>query len=172
MMHGRFRQDLYYRLNVISIRIPPLRERREDIRLLFHHFLRSNDAFRENDRDCLAPKYMGHLEAYDWPGNVRELQNVAESMLLAARGGRLSDMELPSGTLAAKLLHRETPVQKSMPAQEDGEGKSIWDARQAGKQQQETGNAPGSWNCCSFITEISAGSLGKWGCPAPPFTKK
>ncbi|HRW11872.1 MAG TPA: sigma 54-interacting transcriptional regulator [Syntrophomonas sp.] len=137
MMHGRFRQDLYYRLNVISIRIPPLRERREDIRLLFHHFLRSNDAFRENDRDCLAPKIMGHLEAYDWPGNVRELQNVAESMLLAARGGRLSDMELPSGTLAAKLLHRETPVQKSMPAQEDGEGKSIWDARQAGRQQQE-----------------------------------
>lgn len=84
---GRFREDLYYRLNVVSLTIPPLRERREDIPLLLHHFLEQE----ANRFGILTPRVpdeeLSHLLAYDWPGNVRELQNaVAEALALSARG--------------------------------------------------------------------------------------
>ncbi|HIQ41296.1 MAG TPA: sigma-54-dependent Fis family transcriptional regulator, partial [Pseudomonas oleovorans] len=79
---GEFRSDLYYRLNVVTLELPPLRERREDIALLFEHFLqlaalRFNRAVPELDRQTLAA-----LSAHDWPGNVRELRNVAERFAL------------------------------------------------------------------------------------------
>ncbi|MDM7951196.1 sigma 54-interacting transcriptional regulator [Hydrogenophaga sp.] len=80
---GRFRQDLYYRLNVIPIRLPSLRERREDVRALALHFVsRANQAHQRNV--YLAPDALARLEAHDWPGNIRELGNLVERLVLLA----------------------------------------------------------------------------------------
>jgi DNA-binding NtrC family response regulator len=87
--NGRFRQDLYYRLSVVMIEIPPLRERREDIPLLVERF---RDMFaREHERPVtgVTPAALNAFVAYDWPGNVRELKNVIESALLFAPGNRI-----------------------------------------------------------------------------------
>src|SRR5204863_7783001 len=70
----RFREDLFYRLNVISIRVPPLRERREDIRLLAQHFLRVYSAKNNRRLDGFTDDAVRRLEGYAWPGNVRELE--------------------------------------------------------------------------------------------------
>ena len=87
---GRFRADLYYRLNVINIFIPPLRERRKDIKLLFHHFLNEMAPKLDKNVKQIDPSLIKCLEHYDWPGNVRELQNVVERILLLAENGHLS----------------------------------------------------------------------------------
>jgi DNA-binding NtrC family response regulator len=92
---GRFRKDLYYRLNVIHLRIPPLRERQEDIPLLALHFL---DKFcLENDRPAMgiAPEAMAALKSYYWPGNVRELQNVVERAVALCQGNMVELTDLP-----------------------------------------------------------------------------
>ena len=89
MREGRFREDLYYRLNVFPIEVPPLRERREDIPLLVWHFIESppagaRPAHRRGSRSPRWPR----SQAYDWPGNVRELQNVIErAVILSSRSG-------------------------------------------------------------------------------------
>src|SRR5437868_13798261 len=75
---GRFREDLYYRLSVIPIQLPPLRERREDIPLLARHFLESFRKTMEKPIEGISPEAMRRLESYDWPGNVRELENTME----------------------------------------------------------------------------------------------
>jgi len=79
---GRFREDLYYRLNVVTIEIPPLRDRREDIPLLLHHFLLVAGARYGREVQAPAGEHLAALMAYDWPGNVRELRNLAERYLL------------------------------------------------------------------------------------------
>src|ERR1044071_6815531 len=92
---GAFREDLFYRLNVISINLPPLRDRREDILPLAQHFIRKHTA--ENARqisDKLSPEVLSLLEAYNWPGNVRELENVIERAVIIARGGELQREDL------------------------------------------------------------------------------
>ena len=79
---GRFREDLFYRLNVVQVRLPPLRERRDDISLLLAHFLaRLGPALHAETRRFDA-EALGRLCAYDWPGNVRELRNVVERVLV------------------------------------------------------------------------------------------
>jgi DNA-binding NtrC family response regulator len=92
---GRFRRDLYYRLNVLSIRLPPLRDRREDVPLLIEHFVRQ--AAEENDRPgvTVSPETMDILKGYDWPGNVRELRNLVESMVVLSPGGVIRPDDLP-----------------------------------------------------------------------------
>jgi transcriptional regulator with GAF, ATPase, and Fis domain len=75
---GKFQEDLYYRLNVIPIHIPPLRERREDIPLLVEHFVAKHASRAGKRIDGLAPGVMEQLQAADWPGNVRELENTVE----------------------------------------------------------------------------------------------
>jgi len=83
---GRFREDLYYRLNVASLRIPPLRERREDIALLFEHFAQQAAQRHGREAPALAPAELSWLLAHDWPGNVRELINAAERHALGLGG--------------------------------------------------------------------------------------
>ena len=81
---GAFRQDLYYRLSVMTIELPPLRERREEIPLLAHHFLERYTEELGRDLAGITPQAMAALEAYDWPGNVRELEHVIERAVLLA----------------------------------------------------------------------------------------
>jgi len=92
---GRFREDLYYRLNVVTLQLPPLRERREDIPLLAQHFL---DHFTEINRKAIkgfTPQAMDRLLRYDWPGNVRELMNAVERGVVLSRSERLDETDLP-----------------------------------------------------------------------------
>lgn len=92
---GFFRQDLYYRLNVISIRIAPLRERREDIGLLLKHFLIKIDRHWLEHMQRIDPRVWELLENYSWPGNVRELQNLTERIVLAHDGYQIEPANLP-----------------------------------------------------------------------------
>lgn len=86
-VRGDFREDLYYRLNVVTISIPPLRERRDDIPLLFSHFAaRAAERFRR-DVPPLSPDVRRHLASHPWPGNVRELSHYAERVVLGVEGG-------------------------------------------------------------------------------------
>jgi two-component system response regulator HydG len=98
----RFRQDLYYRLNVVRFRLPPLRERREDIPSLVEHFLEKHSR-RMNTRARVGDGVMERLDAYDFPGNVRELENMVEQSVALCTGGviRVDDI-LPRGPKAAE----------------------------------------------------------------------
>ncbi len=93
---GRFREDLYYRLNVIALRVPPLRERRDDIPLLAEHFLRLYGERNGRHFSGLARAAMEALARYDWPGNVRELENALERAVVLARGGAIEAEDLPT----------------------------------------------------------------------------
>ena len=84
---GRFRADLYYRLSVVTLPLPPLRERREDIPLLFEHFLLQAAARHQRPLPAADPARQARLLAYDWPGNVRELRNVADRCVLGIAAG-------------------------------------------------------------------------------------
>jgi len=90
---GRFREDLYYRLNVIEIRIPPLRERREDIPLLAEHFAQRISSELGKDISGISGPALKVLIAYDWPGNVRELENVIERAIVTCRNGMLDEQD-------------------------------------------------------------------------------
>jgi transcriptional regulator with PAS, ATPase and Fis domain len=100
---GNFREDLYYRLNVVPIYLPPLRDRREDIPELAQFFLKHYDA--ENDRDVqrIDPAAMAALQNYHWPGNVRELQNVIERAVVMATNEELKSNLLPPAVLGQKV---------------------------------------------------------------------
>lgn len=91
-----FREDLYYRLNVVNLRLPPLRERREDIPLLVGHFLEQLCKETGRDRLKLSPELKEYLETHDWPGNVRQLRNCLESMIVLASGDTLTEDDLPA----------------------------------------------------------------------------
>jgi DNA-binding NtrC family response regulator len=92
---GRFRSDLYYRLNVLSIYLPPLRERKEDIPILVRRFI--TELSREHDRPFkgISPEVMEILVEYGWPGNVRELRNLVESMVVLAPGREIGPADIP-----------------------------------------------------------------------------
>lgn len=92
---GKFREDLYYRLHVIKVEMPPLRERREDIPLLAHHFLDKYGAENDKENLELTAEALDLLEAYDWPGNVRELENVIERAVVLATGSRIGPELIP-----------------------------------------------------------------------------
>jgi two-component system nitrogen regulation response regulator GlnG len=93
---GRFRQDLYYRLNGVTIALPPLRDRKEDIPLLVDHFIRLANRKLDKYVTAVAPEALRVLEAHDWPGNVRELQNVARYAVIQAVGEVLTPDCLPA----------------------------------------------------------------------------
>jgi len=104
---GRFRKDLYYRLNVIALHIPPLRERPEDIPPLAEHFLRLYAQRYRRDLEEISPQVFSQLMAYGWPGNVRELENVIERAVLMARPGdrvlRQVDLASPERALEPSI---------------------------------------------------------------------
>jgi len=94
---GRFREDLYYRLNVVNIRLPALRERREDVEPLARHFLHRYVAETGKKISEISPRALSCLLAHDWPGNVRELQNAIERGVVLAKGSVLTPRDLPQG---------------------------------------------------------------------------
>ncbi len=98
---GRFRQDLYFRLNVIPIRLPPLRERVEDVPVLAGHFLEKFARVNGRRVDGVRPDAMEALQRYRWPGNVRELENLVERFVVLSRGGWLEMKDLPPAMLPA-----------------------------------------------------------------------
>jgi DNA-binding NtrC family response regulator len=98
----RFRDDLYYRLNVIELKLPPLRERREDIPLLVDAFLKKCGESRGKDVKGVGESALAMLMDYDWPGNVRELENIIERAVTLSRGERIVPEDLPSSIQGAR----------------------------------------------------------------------
>jgi two-component system, NtrC family, nitrogen regulation response regulator GlnG len=99
MKDGRFREDLYYRLNVVTVNLPPLRERRRDIPLLVEHFLAKYS--EELGERAIGPDTLDRLVGYGWPGNVRELENVVQRAMVLATTGAILPEHLPIGPVSA-----------------------------------------------------------------------
>ncbi|ATC57817.1 sigma-54-dependent transcriptional regulator [Vibrio anguillarum] len=110
---GTFRQDLYYRLNIVTLDIPPLRQRKEDIPALFHHFLLVAAARYGKAATALSQPEMQRLISHDWPGNVRELRNAAERYVLLGKLAQLGDNE-PSQKLPTHLVEQVAEFEKSV----------------------------------------------------------
>ncbi len=121
VQENKFREDLYYRLNVITLALPPLRERKDDILLLLDHFLKKFS--EENARDGLrfSPQALKILMDYDWPGNVRELENAVERAVVLASGPILGPELLPE-----QLFQNGSRDSRGFPP-EDLEGRSLFD---------------------------------------------
>jgi len=109
MKEGRFREDLYYRLNVISIFLPPLRERREDILPLARHFLKLASAKLHRPPADFHPDAEELLRAHDWPGNIRELENAIEHAVVLARTPEIRATDLPFNVQANEGNRRDEP---------------------------------------------------------------
>lgn len=125
----QFREDLFYRLNVVRIHLPPLRERREDIRLLVNYFLKAFVKDQQHAPKSIAPGVIRALEKYHWPGNVRELENVLRRALVVAKGDAILLSDLPPEILGQGPA-AGAAVTVSLPAG-DGSSASIADmARQ------------------------------------------
>jgi transcriptional regulator with PAS, ATPase and Fis domain len=113
MREGRFREDLYYRLNVIPIALPPLHERKEDIPALAKYFLRRTAAETKKNVTGISQDAQAMLVAYQWPGNVRELANVIERAVVLGQGSEISVHDLPLSTARRrKLAARVCPIGK------------------------------------------------------------
>jgi DNA-binding NtrC family response regulator len=109
---GRFREDLFYRLNVINIRLPPLRERKEDLSQLIQHFLTHYSAKHGRNVQRASSEALALLKAYDYPENARELANVVERAVIVATGKKLEEHDLPVGLSAAvSVQQRKTRPQ-------------------------------------------------------------
>jgi putative PEP-CTERM system response regulator len=108
---GQFREDLYYRLNVVTIELPPLRERKEDIPLLAQHFLKKFAVENQKEITGFSPEASDFLLKYDWPGNVRELENAIERAIILAKNSYIDAADMPQENLQ---LVQSTPVGKSL----------------------------------------------------------
>lgn len=110
-----FREDLYYRLNIVHLVVPPLRQRREDIKLLFDHFVAEMSRHHRLQPVRLTPEAIAAIEEYDWPGNVRELRNVVERLVLTRGGTVVAPSEIglnvrrPAATVATSAELAKTP---------------------------------------------------------------
>ena len=98
---GRFREDLFYRLNVISIRVPPLRERKPDLSKLIQHFLKHYSAKHARKVERATQPALAMLQVYEYPGNARELANIIERAVIVADGKSIDEQDLPTGLKAA-----------------------------------------------------------------------
>jgi Nif-specific regulatory protein len=104
---GNFREDLYYRLNVLPIFLPPLRDRREDIPLLVEHFIERFCREYRKEIQGLTEKVWEYVKRYHWPGNVRELENFVERAVIVCQGDRIDGMDLPAPMQNGKTVSRE-----------------------------------------------------------------
>ncbi len=114
---GTFREDLYYRLNVVTINLPALRQRPDDIPILIEHFLKEMNAKSNQPPKRMSPDVMRKLLAYRWPGNVRELRHALERMMVLADGDLLVEADLPDEireSSAGAPTHRELPTGLTM----------------------------------------------------------
>ncbi len=111
VQQGTFRQDLYYRLNVVLIAVPPLRDRGDDVQLLCDFFRHKIGQRLNIGIQDMAPNVRHFLSRYHWPGNVRELENTVEKMIYAAEGKRLESQHLPAEISKAMNMEKETPSQ-------------------------------------------------------------
>lgn len=121
---GRFRQDLYFRLDVVGLYLPPLAERRDDIPLLVFYFLRKHALRMGKDVDNINPAALSLLLGYLYPGNVRELENLVERGVALARGRELTVAELPAA-LAEQSIHTLPDAQEKLPTLADREDEYI-----------------------------------------------
>jgi DNA-binding NtrC family response regulator len=129
-----FREDLYYRLNVVHIEVPPLRDRREDVAPLLHHFLQIFTEVHRKPLPTVSPEALSFLTDYQWPGNVRELRNVSERLALQCRTGSISVDMLPlemrlGGSRAAVIVNVPPPGVSNHAALFDRvvqDGQSFW----------------------------------------------
>ena len=103
---GRFREDLFYRLDVIHIRVPPLRERKEDLSKLIKHFVKRYAAKHGRKLEGLTARALALLQAYDYPGNARELGNIVERLVIVAAGKSIDERDIPLGLSAAVKARR------------------------------------------------------------------
>jgi two-component system response regulator HydG len=122
---GRFRSDLLFRLNVVRVHMPPLRERDLDIALLAHHFIRVHAAKLGREGVVLAPEAVELLEAYEWPGNVRELQNAIERAVVLNESGVIGPADLPEYVVRA-LSREATDYKSARAAWVEGQGKQYF----------------------------------------------
>jgi DNA-binding NtrC family response regulator len=104
---GRFREDLFYRLDVIHIRVPPLRERKDDLSKLIQHFVKHYSTKHGRNVERVSASALATLQTYDYPGNARELANIIERAVIVAEGKRLEEHDLPSGLSAAVSARRQ-----------------------------------------------------------------
>jgi two-component system, NtrC family, nitrogen regulation response regulator NtrX len=123
---GRFREDLYYRLNVVPVHLPPLADRREDIPPLVEHFLARFAADRRVATPEIAPDALAALQAFDWPGNVRQLRNIVERTIILAPGDRLGRIDID--LLPPEVLN--DPVSGAGPATSAVMGAPLREARE------------------------------------------
>jgi transcriptional regulator with PAS, ATPase and Fis domain len=114
VQQGRFRQDLFYRINVINIELPPLRERLSDIPLLAQHFLARTCEDAGKGSEGFAEEALAAMQRYNWPGNVRELQNVVERAVLLGRGPKVTLEDLPRDLTLGQPAHFEPLTGKAL----------------------------------------------------------
>jgi len=106
---GRMREDFYYRINVVPVHLPPLRERPADVPLLAAEFLRKNAFAREKGINRISDEALAQLSSYHWPGNIRELLNVMERAVLRGKGGVIQEVDLPGARLRRTLSGETEP---------------------------------------------------------------
>jgi two-component system nitrogen regulation response regulator GlnG len=111
IMNGKFIEELYHRLRILEIEIPPLRDRKEDIPMMIHHFIkRFNDEFSKSVKGVSSPA-MKKIMRYDWPGNVRELKSAIKSAMVLSRGKSILVEDLPSNIIGNKTTKRSGDIQ-------------------------------------------------------------
>jgi transcriptional regulator with GAF, ATPase, and Fis domain len=110
---GKFREDLYYRLNIIPIVIPPLRDRKSDIPLLVQHFLKKCNENQDQQAKVISDETIQMLANYSWPGNIRELGNFIERMVVLSMGGNITPRDLPEKVLGEVPRENLPPMEKS-----------------------------------------------------------
>jgi two-component system, NtrC family, response regulator HydG len=113
--NGGFREDLYYRLNVVTLKVPPLSERQEDIALLAQHFLKKYAEKNRKKIQTFTPIAMDMLLKYDWPGNVRELENIIERAVILLTGDHITEKEIPSN-ITDVYAERSGLIEQQKPA--------------------------------------------------------
>ena len=109
---GKFREDLYYRLNIIPIAIPPLRDRKSDIPLLVQHFLKKCNATQGQQAKVISDETIHMLTNYSWPGNIRELGNFIERMVVLSVGNNITPKDLPEKVLGEVPQENLPPIEK------------------------------------------------------------